>query len=707
MAKSLQIEQALFGYEDGHRLLASSLEIPPEVERAILPLSDGPDLQVAVPAEGYISAYPLPLGERFALSRTWPAPEMRRPGCVWTQVFLIDSADLDSYEGISGLATYFQRPEGPDPDLVPYREPVQFQFPSASSRILSDGPNDVLLFWLYTKEDPVVVFSQDRVSSERQMLAVWDQQWPKLRRNFSFTSIATTREILGRPFDLRAVSESDPVLFRSLGAEVHTADQSPSNQEEDWLELASEDLEMPGKLRRVLWRYGVEAGGNRNTFAPIVRLYAACFKRQDASKQAAARLLRLTAEAFPASDQMRCLKRDLFGAAETGVGLDGGLFWAGSDAVMLDVLVASKDQFSLEREDLRLSDRLTGLWNEDRDAALGLLQVCAESSTLPLAAEALETLLPLGSEDPDLLTKEAPAAVPLAIDRDPLFAAHSAVWNAEMSEIEERWSAIDSIPFLGKARKGIVRAMLGADTPAVIEPAFGRWGSAMVGDLFEIAGERGSPSLSEGWIEILSAHPSATAKWFASRVKQPNSVQLALVAETADPEQIARVQRPIRPWLTLLESGEEGGRSRLSPRQLVFLFRLGLASEESSAAPLLLRTWQVLRRLDERSEPRQKLEAELESGANANGKDGQINPLVFAVVNRWRRLDLALPALVESVDDQRLVVEILRAYLRSKKGTKMVEKYLDSIPKKRSTKLRAALPELKDHAEKSKHSTGK
>jgi hypothetical protein len=703
MAEPLQIEQALFGYEDGHRLLAYSVEIPPEAERAILPLSDGPDLQVAVPAEGYISGYPLPLGECFAFSRTWPAPEMRRPGCVWTQVLMIANADLDSLEGLSGLTACFQRPEGPDPDLAPYRQTVELQRFPATQQSRSDKSSEALLFWLYTKQDPVVVFSETRVNSERQMLAIWDQQWPELRRSFSFTSIATTREILGRPFDLRAVSESDPVLFRSLGAEVHVADQQASRQE-DWVALAMQDLKTPGDLRRVLWRYGVEAGGNRKAFAPIVRLYAACFEKGGTSKQSAEQLLRLTADAFPVSDQMRRLKQDLFGAPKGGVRLDGRLFWAGSDASMLSALISSEDQFALDPEDLGLADRLTWLWSEDRGLALDLLQACAESPASPMAAAALETLLPLGSTEPELVAKEAPAAVPLAIDRDPSFAANSVVWSVAGSEMEERWSAIDSIPFLGKARKGIVRAMLDADTPAVIGPAFSRWGTAMVGDLLEIAGERSAPSLSEGWIELLRAHPNATAKWFASQTKPPELVQLALVAETANPEQIAQLQQPLRPWLELLDSGRSG----LSPQQLAFLFRLGLASGEPSAAPLLLGTFQALRELDEQSGARRELEAWLGGAANvANGKDGQLSPLVTALADRWRKQGWALPALVESLDDRLLAVEILRAYLRSKKGTKTVEKYLDSMPKKRSAKLRDSLPELKDHAEKPRHSTAK
>ena len=87
------IHQALFGYDAGHHLLRTSTQLAPEVSRA---LSVATDLSGSPPKEGYEMSFtgmPLPGTEYYGLFCTWLAPEMPRPGCVWSHVLLIDIAE--------------------------------------------------------------------------------------------------------------------------------------------------------------------------------------------------------------------------------------------------------------------------------------------------------------------------------------------------------------------------------------------------------------------------------------------------------------------------------------------------------------------------------------------------------------------------------------------------------------------------------------
>src|SRR5438128_673752 len=91
---SFVFEQALHGYDSGHRLLSSSVSFIPSDERSTLIMSDlsGPRL-----VEGfteYITAYPLPSRKYYAIAKTWYASEMERPGCVWTHTLLINAEDI-------------------------------------------------------------------------------------------------------------------------------------------------------------------------------------------------------------------------------------------------------------------------------------------------------------------------------------------------------------------------------------------------------------------------------------------------------------------------------------------------------------------------------------------------------------------------------------------------------------------------------------
>ena len=75
-----QLHQALHGYADGHRQLALSTTLRPRDQKRLLALSDisGPGAHLS--EDGYLTGYPLTESGYFALGRTWPAPEMPRPG---------------------------------------------------------------------------------------------------------------------------------------------------------------------------------------------------------------------------------------------------------------------------------------------------------------------------------------------------------------------------------------------------------------------------------------------------------------------------------------------------------------------------------------------------------------------------------------------------------------------------------------------------
>src|SRR5690348_15482342 len=110
MISGLHLEQALFGYDAGHHLLESSIELPSEVRRL---LAVATDLSGSAPVDGFDAAFtgmPLFGTDFYALFCTWLAPEMPRPGCVWSQVLLIETADLERITDLGELRGFFRRP---------------------------------------------------------------------------------------------------------------------------------------------------------------------------------------------------------------------------------------------------------------------------------------------------------------------------------------------------------------------------------------------------------------------------------------------------------------------------------------------------------------------------------------------------------------------------------------------------------------------
>ena len=692
MAEALRIHQALYGYQDGHRLLASSTELPQGTSRLLLPLSDGPDLQIKVPMAGYMSGYPVSEIEAFALSMTWPAPEMPRPGCVWTHVLLIDSGVLGAIHDPCGLLECFHRPEGPEPDRTSYSAPLSYE---AGKRAPSAKGGDLslsLLYWLYMSMEPLVLRAEERSLGELEVLSLWGQQWPELREGFSFVSIASTREVSSRPFDVRLVFDSDPVLERALDAPIRSSSEV-SGSSESWLAVAVEDLATPGQFREMLWRYGPEAGRKRSAFAPIARVYAAQRSVQGGHVKEAQSLLELVTDSFPDPGWMRGLKRDLFGPPAEPIASEserGEVRWHGSDLSMLHALVISQGQHALDAGDLEIDARAKVLWAQSVPQALEILQLCAERPERPFARMVIDALLPLATGDPDTLIQKAPAAVALAIDHDPTFAANSSVWRGSEPEIERRWGVLSTIPgSLGAVRKEILKALISSGAPSAIHRALGRWGTGVVSDLLEIAGEPSAPDLDERWVVVIRNNPDAALEWLASTRTALRRRQMELVAESVDPEKVARLGLPLSPWRELLKGTSAG-----DIRQVAFLFQLALASSDPNAALLLRETFVPLRKAigsDAAAAsivPGKNLKTKLKS----NGRPIRISPLTSALVERWRRDDRPIGDLLEGELEPEVVAEIAAAYARTKKGSKEVERFIDSLSNKRDAELIHAVP---------------
>src|SRR5579871_3801485 len=110
----LQIHQALHGYSRGHQRLSGSSQVRPRDAKAMLVLSDISGPGVRPGDEGYLTGYPLAESGLYVLARTWSAPEMPRPGCVWTHSLLIDFADLAVLTDPAVLLNLFRRPTADD-----------------------------------------------------------------------------------------------------------------------------------------------------------------------------------------------------------------------------------------------------------------------------------------------------------------------------------------------------------------------------------------------------------------------------------------------------------------------------------------------------------------------------------------------------------------------------------------------------------------
>ncbi len=276
-------DQCLFGYDRGHRMLASSLPMPKEVARRLLVASD-----FSVPADAggldpSLSGFPLPEVSRYALSATWPAPEMPRPGSVWTHTLLVTFGQLARIDDLADLAAAFQRPL-PGKPFSRYGEPLELAAAEGQSLQDYEGLSPILEALYAHPGHQVIGWGEATIPVHvlgKLALSIWSQQWPRLRRSFSFTTRhAIERQGAINSAELQLVARF-PGSFRltqspDIRPVALTGDRTgPAAFEKapEWLGRACEDVQRPGRMRMFLKRYGADVSGGRSAFAGLATAY--------------------------------------------------------------------------------------------------------------------------------------------------------------------------------------------------------------------------------------------------------------------------------------------------------------------------------------------------------------------------------------------------------------------------------------------------
>lgn len=203
---TIEIHQTIHGYRDGHELLASSMQLPSPVRRAMLALSDLSGDGSPRGFEEYLSGYSIEEAGMYAFARTWYASEMKRPGCVWTHTLLIEQQDLGRISQFGGLRQYFRRP---DSKCIRFTLPSilhQCRDESEAVDMKLDGALYEIMMRLYGQDLPVLIFGDDANQYEDTIIQVWSQQFNRLRRSFAFcTGALEPRLVEKRPFDLQVI----------------------------------------------------------------------------------------------------------------------------------------------------------------------------------------------------------------------------------------------------------------------------------------------------------------------------------------------------------------------------------------------------------------------------------------------------------------------------------------------------------------------
>jgi hypothetical protein len=192
-----RVDQLLFGYGDGHQLIAGSRSLSPRQQRDVLPHLDASFEQAEVQQ---LVGIGIPSLEAYLLGRIWPAPERPRPGSVWAHALLLSARQL-AHMQLAGLLGLLQRPH--DGQFAPY------------SSALSWPPNvknpprppllSILAWALQSPHDSPLIVLWDRADeAELALVALLDATRGAHRFALSFRSRARAR--LASPYRIQVAA---------------------------------------------------------------------------------------------------------------------------------------------------------------------------------------------------------------------------------------------------------------------------------------------------------------------------------------------------------------------------------------------------------------------------------------------------------------------------------------------------------------------
>jgi hypothetical protein len=579
--EGLVLHQALHGYSEGHRLLESSIPIPDDLKRPMQRMSDLSGTSVINGFQEYLTGYPLFSLDAYALAKTWYAPEMPRPGCVWTHTFIIPASVMARIASFDAVRPLFRRPNGRFIRDA-YSEPVILESEPSIREYERETDHRVKIRAFisahYGKElRPLVIAAADSDEYADMILAAWSQKWPALRMSFTFcTGSLSARVFENRPLDVQCV----PIFTaRQVSREIAEGGDAilmdfASDRWPKWVTLAGNDAMQlsGGPVRSFLWSVaGTDSA--RADFEPFVKIYDCLHESTPLSN-----ILEVTAELFPGPTDGRRLKKTLFGDQKIS-----SIRRIEPEEVL--VALATTDHYqSFNLEELSLREQATRVFTERPTAGCLLLGELFRDSLNPIGEEVLKALiLAMGPEDALAFVADQQQFLPSLFRANAALATSAKLWRVAGVRKRELFDSLAAQPRLEpELVRGIIDALLESNSDAFIGRAFSQWGKVAVLQALDWI-EGHDATITDPCPAALTSHIREVMAWVGTD-REKSTAMLAAIAHIVAPysSQIARHDSTV--WVRTLRALRENRRE--DEANYVSAFVLALALCNAPPAPL-------------------------------------------------------------------------------------------------------------------------
>lgn len=566
----VSIHQAIHGYRDGHRLLSSSVSLSADSARAMLVLSDmsGPAMQPGF--DEYLTGYPLPGSEFFVFAKTWYAPEMQRPGCVWTHSLLLSREQLSQISA-SNLVSKFRRPQQDGVESAA-TIPVEIEEAVGGGRV--EGFADptaaaALVGAVLGQARPVIVTVEKAGQLERTFLRLWEELWPAARTRFSFcTGALMPRSVAGALMDLQAVPRAIPSSqFRKSAGAALVLDLRAPNKPEAWV-----DLMLDGATRGdATFRTWLEAAAGADAGRSVVPSLAPLFGAWRAPGSSARSAL---TSVVGAKDLDPGPRSRLIGMVFERANAESG---ATGRRELLQDLCGHRDM-DLAPIATMLEDQTRRLFEESRTQGAALVLSLLGSELTEVGERVLRAaVLLLVPSDVEKLGDTQVPLLSSIIGANPGLAQSPILWQRAGSHAIDVLSQLRGMNLDDEAVGSVIDAIITSGRDVSVD-ALVRFGGkvAIIRALTALAS--GRLQLSWQWRSALSAQPNTVLDWLEN-LSSPSLRDLELGSRFVSPT-------AMQSRLAVVWKGGTAGSGSVAPR--VAAFGLTLAFWEADVkSPLL------------------------------------------------------------------------------------------------------------------------
>jgi len=583
-----EVHQFLHGYSDGHRLIEGSLKLPTEIARLMLKMSDLSGSSVVSGFERYITGYPLESINAYALGMTWYAPEMPRPGCVWTHTIALPAQTLATISSLVSLTKLFKRPtrrflKSDYAETISFeRSPVQVNALEDDAAVLKGQLGSIFsAFYGSPNFSPVVLVARDSDEFSDAIFALWSQQWPRLRQNFLFcTGSLSGRSFDGRSFDIQC---SPPTAAKDVAREAAAEPlrvepiliAPDGNTTPPDLESAVDDAVLPngGAFRTFLWA-SVDDSADRKDVSYFAKIYDAVTTAESVKA-----VIHLVAESFPEPNKGARLKQLLFGSDPPDFVVRNY-----KERDILLSLATTPDFQAFDLDVLSIENRVTRLCVSKPNEARWLLKQLFEVTVNDVGEKLLSALIvQMDADTARKITQDRPKFLPGLFRARPDLARSPELWKLGGDRKRELFEAVAGQKGLdSSAIHGIVAALLESNSEGFLRRSIDHWGKEAVFSILDWVDSH-EGRMSQASRDALSNQPQFVMDWVEQ--KSDSSPASFLAAAYLVAPYASRVsKRDSEVWLRTFR--EVQGTATDAEKNYLASFLLTLAFCNAPPAPL-------------------------------------------------------------------------------------------------------------------------